>query len=180
MTEDAYGRWKGFAVRMARRFPGLRPANRRRIEALVREYFAQIEGEDGWYRRTTGRGLVDRIRDWDDADDRGLGTAVLYGPGDRAQALLEDENPCRGRGTDARWDRWHEAWGRPFKCCVRAGLDLAAASSPGVVGFTVGDLRVIYRPRKVPRWVFRGMKDPGGDPVDLNSPAVDDREAVWL
>lgn len=40
-----------------------------------------------------------------------------------------------------------------IQCCIRAALDVAAAPSGGVVGYTVGDLRSMWAPRPLPKWV---------------------------
>lgn len=42
--------------------------------------------------------------------------------------------------------------GGPVVCCIRAGMDFAAAPSAGVIGFTAGDLRAMF-PEGVPDWV---------------------------
>ncbi len=49
-------------------------------------------------------------------------------------------------------EQWDDQWGGPVHCCIRAGLDMAANPSGGVVGFTIGDLRKMY-PEGVPEWV---------------------------
>jgi len=62
--------------------------------------------------------------------------------------------------------QWDDQWGGSVRCCLRAGLDMAASLSGGVLGFTAGDIRKMY-PEGVPEWVFprdkklmRGMLDP--------------------
>lgn len=45
-----------------------------------------------------------------------------------------------------------------MRCCIRAGLDMAAEPSGGVLGFTAGDVRAMY-PEGVPEWMFDGAMD---------------------
>lgn len=64
------------------------------------------------------------------------------------------EQPCRCDEIDmiAHY-QWQEQWASPVHCCIRAGLDMAAEPSAGVVGFTAGDIRRMY-PDGVPEWLF--------------------------
>lgn len=72
------------------------------------------------------------------------------------RACREDDvdGECRCGEIEQLWGaQWDEQWGGPVHCCVRAGLDFAAAPSAGVLGFTAGDVRRMY-PEGVPDWVF--------------------------
>jgi hypothetical protein len=77
--------------------------------------------------------------------------------------------------TDAEWERhWQlreseaddadeededlvtdveDRWAGPVASCVRAALDVASEPSAGVLGMTAGDVRRMYAPKPVPRWV---------------------------
>lgn len=102
----------------------------------------------------------------------GLHHALYKGPiiSDTMTEFLYEYEPrrpecraCRGDDEDGECGcdeieqlfgaQWDEQWGGPVHCCVRAGLDFAAAPSQGVIGFTAGDVRRMY-PEGVPDWVF--------------------------
>jgi hypothetical protein len=58
------------------------------------------------------------------------------------------------------------------KVCIRAACDVAAAPSAGVVGYTVGDLRQMWSPRPIPKWVESWFAEPLA--------AAGNDEAIWL
>lgn len=183
MTRLQFRRWYGFALRMATR--GLSPKLPKKSIAFVREcvehFFVDILQDDSWYQKNTGKGMIERIKDWDNSDHDGIEPgSILYCVGDRVSSLLEEKNAYRYYGTEADWNRWDEKWGARVRCCIRAGLDCASAPSAGVAGFTVGDLRRMY-PHGIPEWVFSDWKAAKTNkPVDLNSKKIKDMEAVWL
>lgn len=47
-----------------------------------------------------------------------------------------------------------EEWSGPVHSCIRAGLDMVAEQSAGVVGFEMGDLLKMY-PEGLPDWLAR-------------------------
>jgi hypothetical protein len=59
-----------------------------------------------------------------------------------------------------------------LRCCIRAACDVAVAPSAGVLGFTVGDLRLMWKNRTLPKWVRDFFE---GDIV-----AASDTSSVWL
>jgi hypothetical protein len=59
-----------------------------------------------------------------------------------------------------------------LQCVIRAALDVGASPSAGVVGYTVGDLRKMWAPRPIPKWVIGFFKG------DITK-AADDM-GVWL
>lgn len=76
--------------------------------------------------------------------------------GDMMTDFLDEYCPGSSDCSDTDvllFEQWDEQWGGPVRCCIRAGLDCACASSGGVLGFTVGDVRRMY-PGGVPAWVF--------------------------
>lgn len=40
-----------------------------------------------------------------------------------------------------------------LRCCIRAASDVAASPSAGVLGWNVGDLKAMWKGRKLPKWV---------------------------
>ncbi len=185
MTRQQFRRWYGFAVRMARRgLNGGRPLPRKSIEFLekvIRDFFRGILDDDRWYAEHRGKGMIERIQDWDNSDHDGIERGeFLYPVGDRVTILLEERNPHRYHGTDSQYDRWDEHWGARVRCCIRAGLDMASAPSAGVVGFTIGDLRRMYR-GTLPAWLAADFTDSKTKrPMDLNDKKVRDAATVWL
>ena len=59
------------------------------------------------------------------------------------------------------------------QCCIRAALDVASAPSGGVVGFTVGDLRNMWLPHRLPEWVTNFFEPALAETTPSDSP-------VWL
>lgn len=43
--------------------------------------------------------------------------------------------------------------GIALRCCIRAACDVAVAPSAGVVGWTVADLKQMWKNRSLPKWV---------------------------
>ena len=182
MTREQYDRWRDFAVRMARHgFPRYREANRKKIEGFVRDFFwinfdgdekmiADVESWDG--------GVCDDIGEFETHDIN----VSLRRPGDRVGEYIEtathDEFASTYRGWEGedRDDFWRyrrkSIWCGPVHCCVRAGLDVVAAPSAGVAGFTVGDLRRMY-PEGLPDWVAGWFETP----ITAETP---DDLGVWL
>ena len=185
MNRLQFRRWYGFALRMARRGIGSGKLPRKsveRVEEMIRDFFRDILDDDKWYAEHRGKGMIERIVDWDHSDKEGIDrNASLYGAGDRVTLMLEERyNPFRYSGSRSQYDRWDELWGSRVRCCIRAGLDLAAQPSAGVAGFTVGDLRRMYR-GTIPAWIVQGLVDPKTEQsIDLNSRRVKDPEPVWL
>ncbi|WP_125901022.1 hypothetical protein [Methylobacterium indicum] len=151
MTPRQYRRWYDFARRMALRgFPDATPARRGKIAQEVRYILWILEDR------------VPDIVDWDN------GPSYV---GDKVEGVLnahyhEREFPS-GR-IEPRGNKFHNQ----VSCCIRAGLDMAAEPSAGVVGFTVGDLRRMY-PLGLPAWVAMHFTTP------ITS-EVDDAAGVWL
>lgn len=174
MTPLQYERWKDFALRAARTwFKTHRRPDAAWVETEVSNFFAYGIDEDDivcvvdWdnstdypeghrYRRQDRNGrwehpccVGDMMIDFMD-QPRG------YPPRCRACAEYENESECRCDEIEERYyAQWDDQWGGPIRCCIRAGLDLAASPSMGVVGFTAGDLRAMY-PEGVPDWVQNG------------------------
>lgn len=172
MTHEQYDRWKDFAVRMARTcFRGHREPDSRWIVEVVEDFFDGLDKHD-----------VPCIVSWDNSAEYPEGSpyrrhepyghhwAKPHGVGDMMTEFLDDyrghapacdpcreyenDEPCRCEDIeDNYYEQWDDRWGGPVHCCIRAGLDCASAPSAGVLGFTAGDLRMMY-PEGVPDWVF--------------------------
>ena len=167
MTPEQFQQWRDFALRMARTYPGarLRPS-RAWIEKAVTHILDDLAPDCA------------KIEDWD-----GTGRTLIVG--DAVAEHLEDclkpvlHNYSRAAPEDWRdraWDQWMEQWGGPVRCCLRAGLDMVATPSMGVLGFTVGDLRRMY-PDGFPAWLDREFQRDGA-PVRLAE--APDEAGVWL
>lgn len=65
------------------------------------------------------------------------------------------------------WNKKEQEYGGKFfnqiTCCLRAGFDLAVSPSAGVIGFTAGDLRRMWK-GKVPGWVKKEFENFDGLP----------------
>lgn len=183
MTRLQFRRWYGFALRMAVRglSPNLPKKSIKFIREQVEDFFFDIYREDSWYQKNTGKGMIERIKDWDNSDHEGIERGhTLYCVGDKVTLQLEEENPFRWNGTDKQYEDWDEKWGGRVRCCIRAGLDCASAPSAGVAGFTVGDIRRMY-PHGIPTWIFEDWTmAKTGKPADLNSKKIKDKVGVWL
>jgi hypothetical protein len=62
--------------------------------------------------------------------------------------------------------------GVALSCCIRAACDVAVSPSGGVLGFTVGDLKEMWKGRSLPRWVT--------DFFDGDIVVAPDEAGVWL
>lgn len=186
MNSKQYERWRDFACRMARHaFSSYREANRKRIEGFVRDFF--LTEFDGDTR------MIEGANSWDQGPDvfvcdlmanfetNGIDVAMRW-PGERTEKFIESATDVefdatyRGCRGEYRLDFWQyrrkSIWCGPVNCCVRAGLDVVAEPSEGVIGFDVGDLRRMY-PEGLPDWVATWFKTP----ITAETP---DNMGVWL
>lgn len=62
--------------------------------------------------------------------------------------------------------------GIALRCCIRAACDVAVAPSAGVLGWTVGDLKKMWKGRKLPKWVT--------DFWEGDITTAPDEAAIWL
>jgi len=194
MTNEQFRHWQQFAIRMAHRgWPGLPRKSRHKVAGLVTDFFRDaLRDYASW---TEGLGpdiadLISRIRNWDNTapsprEKDMFGRPEVCGTpvGDMVTTFLGDGNNPHYWGSDNRaYEDWEQRWGTRVRCCLRAGLDVASEPSGGVVGFTMGDLRRMYRGR-LPRWLTDqdwtyGRMDEAGQKVPMAA-AKDDAE-VWL
>lgn len=173
MTSEQFERWKDFALRMARvcYSATMRAPSRKWIIEQVTEFLDRIEGN----------GDVPMVTSWDGVYSRDGYVCVS----DEMSRFEWDRLPWRVKQLehDEKHGEFEEAlerWFGPVNCCVRAGLDIAAEPSAGVVGFTIGDLRRMY-PEGLPDWIVGGFHGKRGRPVSPKTIArLKDDEPVWL
>lgn len=84
---------------------------------------------------------------------------------------MEDEGrlPRRSGFDDPKGE---SALAVALTCCIRAAADVAVAPSAGVLGWNVGQLKAMWKNRKLPKWVLSFFES------DITN-APDDA-AVWL
>jgi len=148
MTAEQLERWRDFAVRMARTcWSRNRRPYRKWILDVVCDYFETIDGDE-W---------IEHVVDYSNSTDRGwlvCDDVTEYLDGVRWDLLVSDDGTDDyDRRADLARDRWDDQWAAPVRCCIRAGLDAATGTGPGVLGFTAGELRRMY-PEGVPPWAF--------------------------
>lgn len=78
----------------------------------------------------------------------------------------------KGYEFDRRGECYCGKFGEMLACCIRAGFDVAVSPSAGVMGYTVGDIRAIFK-NKIPKWVNDFFEKP------ITNDVPDDVE-VWL
>ena len=150
MTPEEYARWRDFAGRLARHgWPEATDARKEKVAEAVDWFIEQWEHESQFAE----------IDNWD-----GAGPDSIY-LCDEATTFFETHWHVREDGEQSRFEE-------QFKCCVRAGFDVAVEPSAGVLGFTVGTLRSMYD-GDIPEWVVSHFEPP------LPATATDD-EGVWL
>ena len=185
MTPEQYSRWYRFALRMAHRgFPRIPRKSRKKVAGMVKDFFRSLSNYVDDY--------VSRVVDWDNTEDcdkckeavlqknyaytRNCGCSFC--PGDVAAMMNEHWNPYYWDSQDGQYRRWNETWQNRVECCLRAGLDLAAAPSCGVVGFEICDLRRMYR-SNVPAWISEQYTDKRtGMPANFNQGEC--AVGIWL
>ena len=119
---------------------------------------------------------------------------------DRSELMTKREWQRYERLQDVDWDQAdafrdasRERYLSPVACCVRTGFDCAVKPSMGVLGFTAGELRRMYR-EGVPDWVTNGewetigvkgvipgvgfVPEPKGDWHPFDS--IADETEIWL
>lgn len=161
MDAVEYERTREFAIAMARGgWEHMTEARREKLAAKV-EYFFDV------YLPSDHEALP-RIRAWDqtDRDPEADGWARETYVCDLVSEFMERWTPERV------WERNGD--GKFASCiaaCIRAGMDVAAEQSAGVVGFTVGDVRRMYG-GVIPDWVNEAYEG-------QLAAAADDAQ-VWL
>ena len=150
MTKEQFTRWIQFSMRLAMHgYPGATKERCEKIIKQVADYFRWRVFQKDW----------PEIMDWDGNGDN-------YYLGDAVNEFFEEYTHWNKKSDDYT--------GRFFDqitACIRAGFDVAVEPSAGVVGFTIGDIRRMWK-NKVPDWVKSWFE------TDFDS--AKDHEAVWL
>ena len=116
---------------------------------------------------------MEHIIDWDNGARYPETRQRWRGGGDIVREYLWDnqlelEKERRGGSVDVV----DTGIGIAVSCCIRAGMDFATTPSGGVLGFTVGDLRRMWKNRSLPKWVTEFFEN------DITLAA--DGDGVWL
>lgn len=148
MTKLQFERWRVFALGMANGYPYATKARKELIAKYVDHFLSCVEGECEEYDSWDGGPsyLCDRFSEWSDC------------------------LPGFWRINPRRSENWK--FRNQVCCCIRAGIDVVAEPSAGVLGFTAGHLRSWFG-WKLPDWVKEFFKDGAIDDVPDDAP-------VWL
>jgi hypothetical protein len=173
MTKTQFRRMKVFAIRMARTLPNRR--YRKRTLAHVLEILDQMDCKSFSIHYS-------QIIDWDKSENY-TPEEIAANPHlrySRKNRLLGDwvgheygeYDPEITRKTPNSDGCYRTVLANEVACCIRAALDVAVSPSGGVLGWTVGDLRAMWKTRPLPKWVtgfFEGdiRNDPDETPVWL-------------
>jgi len=154
MTELQYLRWKFFALGMAKHcFPDVTDARRGKLKGALEDYFDTVgfpwAGKPPPYTR------------WGDWD---------FGVHDHATGYFSNHDHVTPGGRELGNKFLNQIF-----CCLRAGIDVAVCPSGGVVGFTIGQVREIFR-RRLPQWVRDFFENDPDNELDT----WPDEEPVWL
>ena len=185
MNRIQYRRWKDFALRMADHgWPSTITRTKQHKEIVrpaVEHFFGLIEHNQEPARI--------RIESWDDNRpdyrgakrfDWGYMAKMESCVGDEANRIIEEyRNPFSCGSSDRLYEKWDEQWGARIRCCIRAGLDLVAEPSGGVVGFRKKDIERMY-PDGVPKWIREpwGHQNGAWRPVQWED--MGQGEGLWL
>jgi len=130
---------------------------------------------------------ITRIESWDDTmvDDSKkdyYGRPVI-GPYvcDIVSKMFDDWNPFYWDDEEKQkaYENWDEKWGNRIRACIRAGLDLAAEPSMGVIGFTKADIERMY-PEGVPKWVQQPWEKENAELHSVKWKDIPNDGKLWL
>ena len=185
MNKIQYRRWKDFAFRMADRGWSKTITRTKQHKEIVRpgveHFFELIEGN--------GEPAIIRIESWDhnrpnyrnaEVFSWGIRPVRESCIGDEVQRIVGEYcNPYYYDDSDRLYEKWDEMWGGRVRCCIRAGLDLAAEPSGGVVGFCKEDIDRMY-PEGTPKWIREpwGLQNGAWRPLEWEEIKPDDQ--LWL
>jgi hypothetical protein len=183
MTELEYKRWKNFSIRMAwRGYSRVPRKSKVYLTNIVKDFFRHLDGyltinetlpvniDPKWgmdFADHQSEFLRDRIKSWDGTESHPT-WRDRYGHSTNGPYICDIvsewiDNWAEGNtyDEDVEYRRWDNLWGSRIRSCIRAGMDCAVGPSMGVMGFTAGDLRRMYR-GKVPYWVM------GTEPLEVH------------
>lgn len=168
MTPEDFEHWKDFALRMAK-LPSRTPPRKWVVEQV------------GWFFEVNNHPKydVEDVTSWDQGESLVCDkvSEFLWDRQDEALARRGLRSEEARRNAE---ERWMSKWGNAVSCCIRAGLDLVAEPSMGVLGYTMGDLRKMY-PEGFPPWlekVLNEFVDHKKKPVKLKK--LKDNVRLWL
>ena len=87
------------------------------------------------------------------------------------------DDRCDYETFDELREKIVDRWESPVHCCIRAGMDVALSPSAGVLGFTVGDIRAMYRDG-IPQWFQDLWQSEAGDEVMFDK--LPGKSGLWL
>lgn len=99
--------------------------------------------------------------------------------GDEVHRIVSEWNPYIWSGPEWSYRKWDEQWGDRVRCCLRAGLDMAAEPSAGVVGFCKEDINRMY-PDGVPKWIREPWEQKNGSWHPVLWEDIEENERLWL
>lgn len=175
MTKRQFKRMTVFSMRMVR--VATSPRWQPKLRELVLNFLDRIDGNADWQH----------MKDWDhsesydyvDTHKWACGTVTSHRRQGTHHSLcdevarfiwdMEDEGilPRLPEGSDRE-----SGMAVKLNCCIRSGCDVAVSPSAGVVGWTVGDIKAMWRKRPVPKWVKAFFTE------DIS--ALKDEVPVWL
>lgn len=132
MTRLQFDRWQAFSKGLVLSYD-CTPRRREKLLYEMGAYFGWIE-KMGWWRG---------MRSWDESDD-----GAPY-PGDLFYETFDEY--CHWSETRQDEGRFHSQ----LSGAIRAGIDVASEPSAGVIGFTIGDVRLAFG-GEIPDW-FREL-----------------------
>lgn len=178
MTLSQWRRLKVFALRMAK--VSTAPRWQPRLRYFVARFLDRIEGNGDW----------PHMDDWDNSQRYDYVSSHTWACGtttshrhhgwhplmcDEVRRFIwdmEDEGELPKYPEREGGETKESVISDQLACCVRAAMDVACAPSAGVMGYTVGHLRRMWAPRRIPAWVTAFFEG------DLDS--APDNGAVWL
>lgn len=183
MNKLQYKRWKDFAIRMVHKgWPRHQVKGKTyqgQVIPAVNDFFDMIEGcfEDE----------IIRIESWDNTkvDDSKKNPYGRPETGpyvcDIVSEMLSDYNPFYWDGEEniKAYENWDEKWGGRIRACIRAGIDLAAEPSAGVLGFTKADIEKMY-PEGVPKWIQQSWQKKNAKWHNIKWKNIPSDGELWL
>ena len=152
MKEQQLKRWKKLSIGLAKHgWPEMTRARRKKVAdevAAFIEYMSEFH-------------LLKDISDWD-------GNAGSVYVGDEMKEYLDDHYHYNSRTDCEKGNKF----ANQVSSCIRAGFDVAVEPSLGVLGFTVGNLKAIFKNR-IPSWAAGFFEPP------LTATVPND-EALWM
>lgn len=165
MKQLQYRRWKDFSLRMSQKGWSKQEINgkthQEEVIPAVFNFFGLME--------SCCENDFSSIESWDDT--------VC----DLVSEMLSDYNPYywADEKSDKAYENWDEKWGGRIRACIRAGIDLAAEPSAGVLGFTKADIERMY-PEGIPKWIQQPWEKKNGDYHTVKWEDIPRNGSLWL